>query len=61
MHLKDIKMQNREETMDRIFDAIDEFCEKNPEDRKIDDAYGVYVCREDGEDIKAEWRIEGAR
>ncbi len=61
MHLKDIRLRGEEEPMEKLFDAIDRFCETNPESREVSDAYGVYVYREDGADIKAEWKVEGAR
>ncbi len=62
MHLKDIRLQggNEEET-EKTIDAINRFCEANPECREIEDAYGVYVYTQTATDINAEWKIEGAR
>ncbi len=61
MYLKDIEVLDQGTLMPGMFDAIDRFCADNPEYSKVRRAYGVYKHKEDGTELKAEWKLEGAR
>ncbi len=61
MNLKNIEVLGKQSEMPSLTDEIRRFCAENPEYRKINNAYGIYKYKADGEDISAEWSVEGVR
>ncbi len=61
MQLKDIEKQNKQSLMGGMLDEIDKFCAENKDCKKINSVYGVYRYEEDTAELKAEWKVEGAK
>ncbi len=61
MNLKTIKRTDGKTQSKPLFEAIDEFCVKNPMNKKIMEAQTVYRANENGNEICAEWEIKGTQ
>lgn len=61
MQLKSIERQNKQSLMGDMLNAIDEFCIENVDCKKINHVYGIYKYEKGTTELKAEWKVEGAK